>query len=109
MIETRQFSNVLQENRKKATENNIESFAQEHLLAQKRGPVKNFIYKLCPIGLWNLFRRLKCFLKKEPYVEPIVKRTVFKSVIRNCMPRFLWDQLRKAKCKENNWVFVDEM
>lgn len=109
MIATRQFSNVLQENRKKATENNIESFAQEHLLAKKRGPVKNFIYKLCPIGVWNLFRRLKCFLKKEPYVEPIVKRTVFKSVIRNCMPRFLWDQLRKAKCKENNWVFVDEM
>ncbi|MCI8527152.1 MAG: hypothetical protein HFF17_14870 [Oscillospiraceae bacterium] len=107
-VATKQFVGILQDTQRKITARDTESFAQELSLAKKSGSIRSFLNKICPIGLWNLFRRIKCFLKKEPYIEPPVKRSAFKAVIRSCMPRFLWDQLRKAKCRENGWVFVDE-
>lgn len=74
----------------------------------KRGPVKAFLRGICPIGLWNLMRRVKCAVTGRIYVEPRVPRGPFKTIVRICMPRYLWDQLRKSKCKENGWVFVSE-
>lgn len=73
-----------------------------------RGPVKRFIRGICPIGLWNLFRRVKCAMIGGVYVEPQTARSPFKAFIRACMPRAVWDQLRKAKCRGNGWVFVPE-
>jgi lipopolysaccharide biosynthesis protein len=75
---------------------------------KSRSPVKTMIRGICPIGLWNLFRRTKCVILGEVYVEPSVKRTPLKAFVRACMPRALWDMLRRAKCRENGWVFVPE-
>lgn len=75
---------------------------------KKRGPLKKIMRAICPIGLWNLMRRIKCLLRGGVYKEPKVQRSGFKTFIRACMPRFLWDQLRKSKCRENGWVFVPE-
>lgn len=75
---------------------------------KQRGILKGFVRGICPIGLWNLFRRIYCALIGGDYIEPTVRRGPVKTIFRACMPRFLWDLLRKAKCKENGWVFVEE-
>lgn len=75
---------------------------------KQRGFLKRFVRGICPIGLWNLFRRIYCALIGGRYIEPVVKRGPVKTVFRACMPRFLWDLLRKAKCKEYGWVFVED-
>lgn len=67
-----------------------------------------FVRGICPIGLWNLLRRIRCVAVGGTYIEPTVKRGPIKTIVRSCMPRFLWDMLRKAKCKENGWVFVED-
>lgn len=75
----------------------------------KKSPIHRFFRGICPIGLWNLLRRIRCAVAGGSYIEPMVKRGPAKTIIRACMPRFLWDLLRKAKCKENGWIFVDEI
>lgn len=74
----------------------------------RKSSPKVFIRGICPIGLWNLIRRVKCAASGAQYVEPDIKRGAFKTVIRACMPRYLWDALRKAKCRENGWTFVED-
>lgn len=78
------------------------------MVPKERGPLKSFARGICPIGLWNLFRRMKCAMIGGVYVEPKVARSPFKAFVRACMPRFAWDQLRKAKCRKIGWVFVPE-
>lgn len=73
-----------------------------------RGRGKSFLRGICPIGLWNLLRRVRCAAAGGRYVEPSVERGPIKTVVRACMPRFLWDMLRKAKCKENGWIYVED-
>ena len=74
----------------------------------KKSPIHKFFRGICPIGLWNLLRRIRCAVAGGSYIEPTIKRGPIKTVIRACMPRFLWNLLRKAKCKENGWVFVED-
>ena len=75
---------------------------------QRRGALKGFVRGICPIGLWNLLRRIRCAAAGGKYVEPYVERSAFKTVVRACTPRFLWDELRKAKCRKNGWVYVED-
>lgn len=81
-------------------------YTDSRQMNKKRSLLKTIVRGICPIGLWNLFRRIHCLAAGGIYLEPRVKRGAFKTVIRACMPRFLWDQLRKAKCKKNGWIFV---
>lgn len=73
-----------------------------------RSPAKSFIRGICPIGLWNLLRRVRCAAAGGQYVEPYVERGAFKTVVRACTPRFLWNELRKAKCRKNGWGYVED-
>ena len=73
-----------------------------------RGVFKSFVRGICPIGIWNLLRRIRCAAAGGVYVEPYVQRGIVKSVVRACTPRFIWDALRKAKCRKNGWVFVED-
>lgn len=75
---------------------------------KQKGPLHRFVRGICPIGLWNLLRRIRCTAAGGIYIESMVKRGPFKTIIRACTPRFLWDLLRKAKCKENGWAFIPE-
>lgn len=73
----------------------------------KRGPLKRFVRGICPIGVWNLCRRVKCTLLHQVYIEPAAERGALQSIVRACTPRFLWDQLRKARCRKRGWVFIE--
>ncbi len=74
----------------------------------QRGFLKSFIRAICPIGLWNLIRRTRCWLVHGVYQEPRVRRGTLKSFVRACCPRFLWDLLRRLKCWRSGWVFVED-
>ena len=74
----------------------------------QRSAFKSFVRGICPIGLWNLIRRVRCAAAGGVYVEPYVQRGLVKSVVRACTPRFIWDAMRKAKCRKNGWVFVED-
>ena len=106
---TTQFVQMLQGNKKTAlTSKDSTIIKLKAATPNVRGPARSFIRGICPIGLWNLLRRMKCAMFGGVYVEPKVPRSPFKAFVRACMPRALWDQLRKAKCRENGWIFVPE-
>lgn len=75
-----------------------------------RGPLKQFVRGICPIGIWNQLRKVKCKLSYGIYVESDsnINSSKFKKIIRACTPRYLWDILRRIKCWKNGWVFVEE-
>lgn len=103
-----QFAQVLRHKEKAASKETSLSVTPIKANKKMRGPVKSFVRGVCPIGLWNLFRRMKCAIAGGVYVEPKVSRSPFKAFVRACMPRAVWDQLRRSKCRENGWVFVPE-
>lgn len=107
-VATTQFSKMLQARTKPATAKIEQRTAPALVKRKQRGRLKSFVRAVCPIGLWNVIRRLKCIIIGGKYVETKVHRSPFKSLVRACMPRFLWDLLRKEKCKENGWVFVED-
>lgn len=74
----------------------------------QRSPMKNFARGICPIGLWDLFRRVRCAAAGTVYVEPYVQRGPVKAAVRACTPRFIWDGFRRAKCRRNGWIFVED-
>ena len=104
---TIQFSRMLQQRKEKVSVSAI-SRALPPVNRKPKGPIHRFMRAVCPIGLWNAFRRLKCAMTGDIYVETKIYRTPFKSIVRACTPRILWDQFRKTKCRENGWVFIPE-
>lgn len=75
---------------------------------RKPNPLKSFARAVCPIGIWNILRRVRCAVVGEVYVDPTVKRGFVKSAVRACLPRFIWNALRKERCRRNGLVFVEE-
>ncbi len=67
----------------------------------KRKPkrsLKKFVRDICPIGLWEVSRKLRCKIKGEPFIaEPKVPRSTLKKVAHACLPRFLWEYLKQKK------------
>lgn len=105
------YSNWLKQQSDKSTSLPIPQNASSIVRDPAKKPytlIKHIARELCPIGIWNILRRIKYFINGDVYVRQKVSRSIPKCIARMCVPRFIWENLRKIRYKKKGWVYIPE-
>lgn len=73
------------------------------------GLFKRFARQCSPFGLWIFLKYCKCRRNGEPFVNDMLGTPVPKRYIKYFTPRFIWNGLKKIRCRISaRGVYVEE-